>query len=71
MAFLASQGERTDDDDDDDPHTSIFRMLHFGGEYTGGCPTTIRGIEVNTYKGVWNISEWDALLDVKYYWSSE
>ena len=53
------------------PDVSLFRMLHMGAEYTSGCPTTIRGIEVNTYKGKWNISEWDALLDVKYYWSSE
>ena len=30
-----------------------------------------RGVEVNTFRGKWNISAWDALLDVKYYWSSE
>ena len=50
---------------------NIFRMLHFGAQYTAGCPTVIRGIEVNTFRGKWNISEWDAMLDVKYYWSSE
>jgi len=49
---------------------SVTGMLHLGAEYTPGCPTVINGIEVNTYKGKWNISAWNALLDVKYYWSN-
>ena len=50
---------------------SVSGMLHFGGQYTAGCPQVVRGVEVNTFRGKWNISAWDALLDVKYYWSSE
>jgi len=49
---------------------SVTGMLHLGAEWTPGCPAVINGIEVNTYKGKWNISVWNALLDVKYYWSN-
>ena len=50
---------------------SVSGLLHAGGEFTAGCPGVFRGVEVNTFRGKWNISAWDALLDVKYYWSSE
>lgn len=50
---------------------SVASMLHENVQYTAGCPTVINGIEVNTYKGVWEIPEWEANLDVKYYWSGE
>ena len=39
--------------------------------HVAGCPTVINGIPVNTYRGEWEIKEWEAKLKIKYYWSGE
>merc|ERR1719209_543869 len=44
-------------------------MLHMVENFTPGCPTMKRGIEVNTFQGTWSIPAWDAQLRVVYYWS--
>ena len=55
--------------DSDHGFPSIAGMLHMNGQYKPGCPDVIRGIEVNTWIGSLNISEWDTILNVTYYWS--
>jgi len=50
---------------------SVASMLHENVQYTPGCPTVINGIPVNTYRGEWEIKEWEAKLKVKYYWSDK
>jgi len=48
---------------------SIAGMVHMNTNFTPGCPTIKRGIEVNTFQGTWAIPAWDAQLRVVYYWS--
>jgi len=57
--------------DSDHGFPSIAGMLHMNGQYKPGCPDVIRGIEVNTWIGSLNISEWDTILNVTYYWSDK
>lgn len=49
---------------------SVAHMLHFGLNYTSGCETNVRGMEVNTWHGHWSIAEWNAELEVTYYFSN-
>jgi hypothetical protein len=44
-------------------------QIHGNTNYTTGCPTIKRGIEVNTFQGIWAVPAWEANLTVSYYWS--
>ena len=49
----------------------LILQIHAGTAYSPGCPTTVRGVEVNTFLGYWTIPAWSANLSVTYYWSGE
>jgi len=49
---------------------SVAGMLHTAGNYTFDSCQTTRGIATNLFTTHWSIPEWQAEIDVRYYWSN-
>ena len=48
---------------------NLLAMLHAVGNYTWDSKADIRGIKTDMFKSKWTIAEFNAVVDVRYYWS--
>ena len=48
---------------------NIGTMLHAVGNYTWDSKQDVRGIKTDMFKSKWNVAEFDAVVEVRYFWS--
>ena len=48
---------------------NIGTMLHAVGNYTWDSKQDVRGIKTDMFKAKWSIAEFNAVVEVRYYWS--